>query len=156
MKSNNEQDGKDKDDWEYHPLFLSKIPSKKDIDKNSALLALITLINEEEENEEFNYEPRRKNLNKKITEKGEIMYKNHRRNLCQPYQQRNNNLSYMDKRHTNNNFGNNKKDDVVNNEEKNNENNSSELVNDDKDKSKMETTSIGEVLVCLSMLDLKK
>lgn len=83
---NSETKNKKDDDWELHPLFLSKIPTKQDIDKHAALSALISIINEEEEQESFSYEPRRKNLNKKITDSGEVIRKRDRRNMYEPYQ----------------------------------------------------------------------
>lgn len=83
---NSEAKNKTCDDWELHPLFLSKIPTKQDIDKHAALSALISIINEEEEQESFRYEPRRKNLNKKITDTGEVIRKRDRRNMYEPYQ----------------------------------------------------------------------
>ncbi|KJP88645.1 hypothetical protein AK88_01725 [Plasmodium fragile] len=156
---------KEEDDWELHPLFLSKIPNKKDIDKNPALSALITLINEEEEKEVFSYEPRRKNLKKKITEKGQIIYKKDRRNLYEPYQQnKNDRMNYFDRKTLGGNAGVSKEEEVVDVEvdeegttlttaeqggDNSNQNvNSSQQTTDE--------TSIGEVLVCLSMMNLKQ
>ncbi|SBS93537.1 hypothetical protein POVCU2_0082000 [Plasmodium ovale curtisi] len=148
----------DNDDWELHPLFLSKIPDKKDIDKNTALSALITLINEEEEKEVFNYEPRRKNLQKKITEKGEIIYKKDRRNLYQPYQNKKD-FSFGEKqippsnRNTNNNRDHDREKVLLHNVEPDNVVTSAN--SKDSDNQNTGETSIGEVLVCLSMLNLK-
>ncbi|KAI4839395.1 hypothetical protein MKS88_001945 [Plasmodium brasilianum] len=145
------ENNNDNDDWELHPLFLSKIPNKKDIDKNHALSALITLINEEEEKEVFNYEPRRKNLKKKITEKGEIIYKKDRRNFYEPYQNIKN-INNFEKQKFTNNVDLNKQDESSNNAE---EIETISNVNVSSNNKSTEETSIGEVLVCLSMINLK-
>ncbi|CRG96708.1 conserved Plasmodium protein, unknown function [Plasmodium gallinaceum] len=144
----NKKDNKNEDEWELHPLFLSKIPSKGDIDKNSALSALITIINEEEEKETFNYEPRRKNLKKKITEKGEVIHTKDRRNFFEPYKSKEINNLGIQKLNKNIYF--NKYENV--NEGVNNVENSDNASNKKKNE---EETSLGELLVCLSMVNLK-
>ncbi|GAW80223.1 hypothetical protein, conserved [Plasmodium gonderi] len=161
------KDDKNEDDeWELHPLFLSKIPNKKDIDKNEALSALITLINEEEEKEVFSYEPRRKNLKKKITEKGNIIYKKDRRNFYEPYHQnKKDNINYFEKYTLNKNAdlqkeneddcGGQDGDNIMNVAEQGEEGDIlSQKMNNEKQTS--DETSIGEVLVCLSMINLKQ
>lgn len=199
---NSESKNKTCDDWELHPLFLSKIPTKQDIDKHAALSALISIINEEEEQESFSYEPRRKNLNKKITDTGEVIRKRDRRNMYEPYQSisnrnlglkksfggrllynrptantttttiaANNNSNICNSTYTHNgtreemdqivNNGTN-----VNNENRNenenygNSNNNNSNDNNENDsaeaKAKRATeTSVGELVVCMSMLNLK-
>ncbi|GAB65733.1 hypothetical protein PCYB_072350 [Plasmodium cynomolgi strain B] len=155
----------EEDEWELHPLFLSKIPNKKDIDKNTALSALITLINEEEEKEVFSYEPRRKNLKKKITEKGQIIYKKDRRNFYEPYQQnKNDKISYFEKKNLGGNAGVSKEEEVVDVEvdeegttlttAEQRGDHSSQNVSSGQQAT--DETSIGEVLVCLSMINLKQ
>ncbi|ANQ07290.1 Uncharacterized protein PCOAH_00017580 [Plasmodium coatneyi] len=154
---------KEEDDWELHPLFLSKIPNKKDIDKNPALSALITLINEEEEKEVFSYEPRRKNLKKKITEKGQIIYKKDRRNFYEPYQQsKNDRINYFGKKNLGGNADVSKEEEVVEVDEEGTTLTTAEQGGDQSGQnvsnSQQDTdqTSIGEVLVCLSMMNLKQ
>ncbi|VWU50779.1 conserved protein, unknown function [Hepatocystis sp. ex Piliocolobus tephrosceles] len=154
------------DDWELHPLFLSKIPKKQDIDKNSALAALITLINEEE-NEVSNYQPKRKNLKKKVTDNEGIIYRRDRRDVFAPYQSKtqvhdlqnhilknvnNNNkiTANTSSNETSNHFQNEKQEQEI--QEQNGEYQSN--VSDENDMT--EKTSIGEVLVCLSMMNLKQ
>ncbi|EUD67982.1 hypothetical protein C922_01594 [Plasmodium inui San Antonio 1] len=151
----------EEDEWELHPLFLSKIPNKKDIDKNPALSALITLINEEEEKEMFSYEPRRKNLKKKITEKGQIIYKKDRRNFYEPYQKnKNDQINYFEKKNLGGNADASKEEEVVDVEgttltaEERAGDHSSHNVSINQQPT--DETSIGEVLVCLSMLNLKQ
>ncbi|CAA9987430.1 conserved Plasmodium protein, unknown function [Plasmodium knowlesi strain H] len=156
---------KEEEEWELHPLFLSKIPNKKDIDKNPALSALITLINEEEEKEVFSYEPRRKNLKKKITEKGQIIYKKDRRNLYEPYQQnKNDKINYFEKKNFGGNADISKEEEVLDVEmdeegttvttaEQGGDHSSQNVSNNQE---ATDQTSIGEVLVCLSMMNLKQ
>ncbi|ETW49521.1 hypothetical protein PFMALIP_02449 [Plasmodium falciparum MaliPS096_E11] len=154
----------DEDDWELHPLFLSKIPKKNDIDKNAALSALITLINEEEEKEIYNYEPRRKNLRKKITAKGEIIHKKDRRNMYEPYQNYKD-IKCFDKKNDFNKDNlindntqinlnvNNHIDQNINYIENNNNTSNPDTTNNTRKDG--EETSMGELLVCLSMINLK-
>ncbi|CRG99370.1 conserved Plasmodium protein, unknown function [Plasmodium relictum] len=146
-----EKDNKN-DEWELHPLFLSKIPSKNDIDKNSALSALISIINEEEEKEIFNYEPRRKNLKKRITEKGEIIHNKDRRNFYEPYQSKV--INNLEKQKLNKNIDFNKYENINDriNDLEDNTTTSNKNLNKNKNG---EDTSIGELLVCLSMINLK-
>ncbi|KYO00147.1 hypothetical protein PGSY75_0915900 [Plasmodium gaboni] len=164
LNKNEKKKKDDEDDWELHPLFLSKIPKKNDIDKNAALSALITLINEEEEKEVYNYEPRRKNLRKKITERGEIIHKKDRRNMFEPYQNYKD-IKSFDKK---NNFN---KDNLINDNTQMNlnvNNNIDQNINyiqDDNNISNPDTTNntrkdgdettMGELLVCLNMINLK-
>ncbi|CAG9480504.1 conserved Plasmodium protein, unknown function [Plasmodium vivax] len=154
----------EEDDWELHPLFLSKIPNKKDINKNQALSALITLINEEEEKEVFSYEPRRKNLKKKITEKGQIIYKKDRRNFYEPYQQnKNDKINYFEKKTLGGHSDVSKEEEVMDVEvdeegtpltaAQQGGDHSGQNVSSSQQAT--DETSIGEVLVCLSMINLK-
>ncbi|SOV22526.1 conserved Plasmodium protein, unknown function [Plasmodium sp. DRC-Itaito] len=164
LNKNEKKKKDDEDDWELHPLFLSKIPKKNDIDKNAALSALITLINEEEEKEVYNYEPRRKNLRKKITERGEIIHKKDRRNMFEPYQNYKD-IKSFDKK---NNFN---KDNLINDNTQinlnvnNNIDQNINYIQDDNNISNPDTTNntrkdgdettMGELLVCLNMINLK-